>query len=91
MTGPDTSTLVGPETTAALTVLVKAIEARDPYTAGHTWRVSRYVLDMARRIGWTETRCREAELGSMLHDLGKLKVRDDILNKHGPLTPMALQ
>lgn len=74
------------ETIGALTVLVKAIEARDPYTAGHTWRVSRYVLDMARRLGWPETRCREAELGSMLHDLGKLNVRDDILNKHGPLT-----
>lgn len=85
--GPGPDWIVSAETIQVMTVLVKTIESRDPYTAGHTWRVSRYVLHLARRLGWTLAQCTEAELGGMLHDLGKLKVSDSILNKRGPLSP----
>ncbi len=57
------------------------VEARDPYTGGHLWRVSRYSQLLARKAGLSalETAC--AGIGGFLHDLGKVGVPDAILRK----------
>jgi HD-GYP domain-containing protein (c-di-GMP phosphodiesterase class II) len=66
--------------------LIAAIEAKDPYTRGHSERVAR----IGQRIG-VQMKLSESELGDiylagLLHDVGKIGVRDDILSKPGPLT-----
>ncbi len=70
-----------------LAVLANAIEARDHYTIGHTWRVARFAQAIARRLGWSETKIAEIEVGGVLHDIGKIGVPDSVLTKAGPLTP----
>jgi putative nucleotidyltransferase with HDIG domain len=71
---------------AMLAVLANAIEARDHYTIGHTWRVARFSQAIARELGWPEERLSEVEVGGLLHDIGKIGVPDSILTKTGPLT-----
>jgi putative nucleotidyltransferase with HDIG domain len=68
-----------------LAVLGNAIEARDHYTVGHTWRVARFAQVAARRLGWSECKLAEIEVGGLLHDIGKIGVPDSILTKQGPL------
>jgi response regulator RpfG family c-di-GMP phosphodiesterase/pSer/pThr/pTyr-binding forkhead associated (FHA) protein len=68
-----------------LAVLANAIEARDHYTIGHTWRVARFAQAIARRLGWDEDRVGQIEVGGMLHDIGKIGVPDSILTKPGRL------
>ncbi len=69
-----------------LAVLANAIEARDRYTIGHTWRVARFAQAIARRLGWDEDKLQEIEVGGMLHDIGKIGVPDSILTKPGRLS-----
>ena len=64
-----------------LSVMANAIEARDHYTVGHTWRVARFSQAMARQLGWEETRVADVEVGGVLHDIGKIGVPDAILSK----------
>lgn len=66
--------------------LTKAIDARDPYTAGHSERVARYSLCIAEQLGWPGEQCTELERAALLHDIGKLGIPDDILTKPGQLT-----
>ena len=66
--------------------LAEAIEKRDPYTGGHTRRVMEYSLLIARRMGLEEEEMERLRLSSILHDVGKIGVRDSILLKEGPLT-----
>jgi HD-GYP domain-containing protein (c-di-GMP phosphodiesterase class II) len=68
-----------------LTALSQAIEARDPYTRGHSSRVSALAVVVARRLGWKSARVGALKLGAVLHDVGKLKVDGAILRKPGPL------
>lgn len=68
-----------------MNTLVKAIEAKDPYTAGHVWRVSQYAQRIGRRLGWKQTRIAWLETEAILHDLGKIGISDSILRKEGPL------
>ncbi len=68
-------------------VLVNAIDARDKYTAGHSRRVAIYSRSIAEKMGLNSDELRIIELGSLLHDIGKLGVSDEILNKKGKLTP----
>jgi len=72
---------------AMLSVLANAIEARDHYTIGHTWRVARFAQVVARRLGWDEERIAALEVGGVLHDIGKIGVPDSILTKPSPLDP----
>lgn len=67
-------------------VLANAIEARDHYTVGHTWRVTRIALSMACEMGWDPKRLRQVEMGGILHDIGKIAVEDRILRKTSRLT-----
>ncbi len=63
-----------------------AIDLRDSETAGHSRRVCRYALEIARAMGWSEELLLNLARGAYLHDIGKLGVADGILLKPGPLT-----
>jgi HD-GYP domain-containing protein (c-di-GMP phosphodiesterase class II) len=69
-----------------MNTLIKAIEAKDPYTAGHVWRVSQFAGLIAGRLDWVKQQVAWIEAGAMLHDLGKIGVGDAILQKDGKLT-----
>ncbi len=69
-----------------LVVTANAIEMRDHYTVGHTWRVTNLALEIAKELGWDKEQLELCEKGSVLHDVGKIAVSDDILNKPSPLT-----
>ena len=67
--------------------LAAAIDARDPYTHGHSTRVSLLSLLIARKLGFTEEELGELEIACLFHDVGKIKTPDTILRKDGPLDP----
>ncbi len=69
-----------------LQALGAAIDLRDNETAGHSQRVCRYSLEMARAMGWPDEQLPSLARGAYLHDIGKLGVPDSILLKPGPLT-----
>jgi putative nucleotidyltransferase with HDIG domain len=71
---------------ASIKMLVECIDARDSYTSGHSTRVSIYSIYLAREIGLSEDQVRLIEIGALLHDVGKIRIRDNILNKPGRLT-----
>jgi HD-GYP domain-containing protein (c-di-GMP phosphodiesterase class II) len=71
---------------AVLLALSDAIEARDPYTRGHSARVSTLALSVGRRLELDTTRLEALRLAGMLHDVGKLVIPDAVLRKPGPLT-----
>ncbi len=69
-----------------LLVLANAIELRDHYTVGHTWRVTNFAVELARELGWNEAKRREVQMGGVLHDVGKIAVDNAILGKPDQLT-----
>lgn len=71
---------------ASLQSLADALEVKDAYTWGHSTRVCRYAMAIARELSLSDDMLRQIDLGSRLHDLGKIGVREDVLNKDGPLT-----
>ena len=70
----------------SLFVMAWMVEARDPYTGGHLWRVSQFSRLLAADAGLAEADVARITLGGFLHDLGKVGVPDAILNKPGTLT-----
>jgi putative nucleotidyltransferase with HDIG domain len=72
---------------ATLEAFARAIDARDPYTAGHSERVATYTLVLARAAGISETELEVVRRACMLHDIGKVGVPDGVLLKPGPLDP----
>ena len=72
--------------TGAIRALATALDARDPYTAGHSERVSVLSVAIARALGLTDSEIEVIRLGALLHDIGKIGIPDDILRKPGPLT-----
>lgn len=75
-----------PAVLASLLVLAWVVEARDPYTGGHLWRVARYAALLGERAGWPAALCARAAIGGFLHDLGKVAIPDAILRKPAPLS-----
>jgi putative two-component system response regulator len=73
------------EPRVVLTALSHAIEARDPYTKGHSARVTAIAEVIARRLGWRNARLEALRLGGLLHDVGKLSLDGAVLHKAGPL------
>jgi putative two-component system response regulator len=71
---------------SVLLTLAASIEAKDPYTAGHCERVSRYSAGLAEQLGLPEDQRLALLRGGMVHDIGKVAVPDQILLKPGPLT-----
>jgi putative nucleotidyltransferase with HDIG domain len=71
----------------AIRALAAALDARDPYTAGHSERVSTLSVMMGRTMSLASNDLEILRLGALLHDIGKIGVSDEILRKTGPLTP----
>ena len=66
--------------------LVRAVEAKHPWTRGHAEQSMRLAVAIAREMGFAGGALEEVRVGAMLHDIGKLGIPDHILNKPGPLT-----
>jgi putative two-component system response regulator len=67
--------------------LARTIDARDPYTAGHSGRVAEYADRLGQRMGVAPSIRLDMRRGALFHDLGKIVIPDLILHKRGPLTP----
>ncbi|MBL8960727.1 MAG: response regulator [Gemmatimonadetes bacterium] len=71
---------------ASIQSLADALEVKDTYTHGHSVRVSQYSSVIARALGLEAEDVRQVEIGGRVHDIGKIGVRESVLNKNGPLT-----
>jgi len=74
------------DATQVITALANAVEGRDPYTCGHVERVASYALGLGRRLGLGPEELAVLRTGAIVHDIGKIAVPDQILNKPGRLT-----
>jgi len=70
-----------------VTSLAGAIDAKDPYTKGHSTSVSRYAEALARAINLSEEEVQKISLGGLLHDVGKIGIPENVLRKPGKLEP----
>src|SRR5512141_2889841 len=66
--------------------LIRTLEAKDPYTHGHSQRVTRYSVAIAEELGVAGQELEDLFRASVLHDIGMMGVRDAVLNKPGKLT-----
>jgi HD-GYP domain-containing protein (c-di-GMP phosphodiesterase class II) len=67
--------------------LAAAIDAKDPYTHGHSFRVARFSVAIARKMEIEEKRLKDLEIAAYMHDLGKIGIPESILGKPDKLTP----
>jgi putative nucleotidyltransferase with HDIG domain len=70
---------------AAIEALARAIDARDPYTYGHSARVSAFSLEIADELGYPKEKREGLRRAALLHDIGKIGIEDHILRKAGAL------
>ncbi len=70
----------------AITALAYALEAKDKYTSGHSQRVSKMSVAIAREMGVSQKGIEKMRLAGLIHDIGKIGVREAVLNKPGELT-----
>ncbi len=70
--------------------LAETLEAKDVYTRGHSERVARYSVLIGRQMKLNDTELRDLRRGTLLHDIGKVGVKDSVLNKESKLTPEEL-
>ena len=70
----------------SITSLAFALEARDKYTSGHSQRVSKIALLICRRLGLPQDYVEKVTLAGLVHDIGKIGIKESILMKEGPLT-----
>jgi HD-GYP domain-containing protein (c-di-GMP phosphodiesterase class II) len=66
--------------------LAAAVDAKDPYTRGHSERVAALSVEIGRELGLSEAALKALEYGGVLHDIGKIGIPDAILTKRGALT-----
>lgn len=66
--------------------LAAAIDAKDAYTKNHSYRVAKYVVAIARELDWEENDIEGLYVAGLLHDVGKIILNIDLLNKERPLT-----
>ena len=71
--------------------MVKALEAKDFYTRGHSQRVMIYSIAIARELGIVNQDIEDLQHASVLHDIGKIGIRESVINKPGPLTSEEFQ
>ena len=69
-------------------ILVEAIDVKDAYTRGHSDRVRKWSVQIAEKLGFSEKRLESLEFGALLHDIGMIGIKDEVLQKQGPLNPM---
>ena len=67
--------------------LTAAIDAKDPYTSGHSERVARIAARLGEELGMSSAQRSDLYLTGLLHDVGKIGIDDQVLKKNGPLTP----
>jgi len=82
---PEELKALPPAVIDTITSLATAIDAKDPYTQGHSQKVAAYAVLVAEALGLEETQVEEIHLAGMLHDVGKVAIPEAILNKSGPL------
>lgn len=70
---------------------VRVLEARDPYTAGHQRRVAQLAEAIALRMGHEQIRAQNIRMAAMIHDLGKVYVPAEFLNKPGQLSSLEME
>ena len=66
--------------------LAAAIDGKDPYTRGHSERVSRFSVAIAQRMGLNDDECEKIRISALLHDVGKIGIDDNVLKKPAALT-----
>ena len=71
---------------ASIQMLAGAVDEKDPYTRGHSDRVTRYSMMVAREMGLSEAEIEVVRISAQLHDVGKIGIEDRILKKPGALT-----
>ncbi|WP_051272403.1 HD-GYP domain-containing protein [Fundidesulfovibrio putealis] len=74
------------EINSALTALITALDAREPYTKGHSVRVANYAVAVAKILGVDCGSCQQLYMAALLHDIGKIGVPDRVLLKEGKLS-----
>ncbi|MBL9039167.1 MAG: HD domain-containing protein [Archangium sp.] len=79
--------MVVERTNGLLEGMIRALDTRDTETQWHSWRVAKFTRRIAEAHGVTGEQLVRIEQGALLHDIGKIGVRDSILLKPGPLTP----
>jgi response regulator RpfG family c-di-GMP phosphodiesterase len=72
-------------------VLAGAIDAKDPYTRGHSDRVRKMSMRIGMELSFNGERLENLVFGALLHDIGKIGIRDEVLQKKGQLTPEEYQ
>jgi putative nucleotidyltransferase with HDIG domain len=70
----------------AVTALALALDAKDEYTSGHSGRVSEISVIIARELGMQDNALENVKLAGLIHDIGKIGVKEAVLNKPGALT-----
>jgi putative two-component system response regulator len=75
----------------SIKALVGAIDAKDPYTRGHSDRVRTMSVRMGAELGFDTMKLEILEYGALLHDIGKIGIRDDVLQKQNSLNPEEYQ
>ncbi len=76
---------------STITSLARTIEAKDPYTGGHTERVADFAQMIAVQLGFDTSQLEAVRVGAVIHDIGKVGVPDDVLLKKGKLGDEELQ
>jgi HD-GYP domain-containing protein (c-di-GMP phosphodiesterase class II) len=71
--------------------LTAAIDAKDSYTFGHSERVARVAVELGSELGLPQDELSDFYLAGLLHDIGKIGIRDAVLCKHGALTPEEME
>lgn len=74
------------ESARVMVMMARTVEARDKYTAGHSERVARFAADMGRELRLSSREILTLEQGGLVHDIGKVGIRDNLLLKPGALT-----
>jgi HD-GYP domain-containing protein (c-di-GMP phosphodiesterase class II) len=72
---------------SSIQMLAGAVDEKDPYTRGHSDRVTKYSVMIAREMGLEESFIETLQVSAQLHDVGKIGIEDRILKKPGALTP----
>jgi len=71
---------------SAITALAYALEAKDKYTSGHSQRVTEISVAIAKELGMPRNSIEKIRLAGLIHDIGKIGVKESVLNKPGKLT-----
>ena len=72
---------------SSIQMLAGAVDEKDPYTKGHSDRVTRYSMIIAKELALTSEEIEKIRISAQLHDVGKIGIEDRILKKPGALTP----